>query len=280
MYFEELQTELGDEFKQYDNIFKTAEEIENDLEKINEKLFLFDTANAEIFSQQISGIEDKSELINLRNALELYKELYNVAKLFGYEELSNKFSLENISSLYNEVNNRINLINLKQNLQNAEDMSAVLNMALDEIDFNFRKISEKELVIADKFRDTLERTRKEMQRNLDPKDPEYVSLMEELQRLLSKKHIEELNADEMTQNISKLDRIRKAAERRNREDQMLTLKYENDPKFMRAHKRLKESPPPIATDPMLHKILLDLKHQIDVRILSNERVKNSKWING
>jgi len=186
------------------------------------------------------------------------------------------FSLENISSLYNEVNNRINLINLKHNLQNAEDMSAVLNMALDEIDFNFRKISEKELVIADRFRDSLERTRKEMQRNLDPQDPEYVSLMEELQRLLSKKHIEELNADEMTQNISDLDRIRNAAEKRNREDLMLTLKYENDPKFMRAHKRLKESPPPIAADLVLHKILLGLKHQIDGRILSNERLLNNE----
>lgn len=275
-YFEELQLELGDEFKQYDNIFKTAEEIEIDLRMINERLFLFDTKNAEIFSQQISSIEDKSELIDLRNALELYKELYNVVKLFGYEELSNKFSLENISSLYNEVNNRINLINLKHNLQNAEDMSAVLNMALDEIDFNFRKISEKELVIADRFRDSLERTRKEMQRNLDPQDPEYVSLMEELQRLLSKKHIEELNADEMTQNISDLDRIRNAAEKRNREDLMLTLKYENDPKFMRAHKRLKESPPPIAADLVLHKILLGLKHQIDGRILSNERLLNNE----
>ena len=91
-YFEELQLELGDEFKQYDNIFKTAKEIEIDLRMINERLFLFDTKNAEIFSQQISSIEDKSELIDLRNALELYKELYNVVKLFGYEELSNIFT--------------------------------------------------------------------------------------------------------------------------------------------------------------------------------------------
>lgn len=274
-YFDELQAELGDEFKQFDNIFKTAEEIEKDLENIAEKLFLYDTTNAEVFSQQISAMDDKKALIDLRHALELYKELFNIAKLFGYEELSDKFDLDKISSLYNEVNNRINLINLKQNLQNAEDMSAILNMALDEIDFQFKKISENELVIADKFRDSLERTRQEMQRNLDPKDPEYVSLMEELHRLLSKKHIEELNADEMTENIAELDRIRKATERRNREDQMLTAKYENDPKFMRTHKRLKEAPP-IATDPVMHKVLLDLKHQIDGRIVTNERLLNNE----
>ncbi len=275
-YFDELQAELGDEFKQYDNIFKTPEEIESDLKQIEDKLFLFDTTNAEVFSQQISALDDKAALLELRNALESYKELYNISKLFDYEELSDKFQLDNISALYNEVNNRINLINLKQSLQSAEDMSAILNTALDEIDFQFKKVSEDELVIADKFRDSLERTRREMQRNNDTKDPEYVTLLEELQRLLGKKHIEELNANEMTENIAELDRIRKAAEQRNLIDQMLTAKYENDTKFMRTHKRLKEAPQPIASDSILHRILLSLKHKIDNRILANERLLNNE----
>lgn len=275
-YFDELQAELGDEFKQYDNIFKTPEEIQKDLQLIAEKLFLFDTSNAEVFSQQISALDDKEALIELRYALQSYKELYNISKLFGYEELSDKFELDNISSLYNEVNNRINLINKKQSLENAEDMSAILNMALDEIDFQFKKVSESELVIADKFRDSLERTRREMQRNLDPKDPEYLTLLEELQRLLSKKHIEELTAEEMKANIEELDRIRKVAEQRNLVDQMLTSKYENDHKFMRTHKRLKETPPPLASDMVLHKMLLSLKHKIDGRILTNERILNNE----
>ena len=150
-YFDELQAELGDEFKQYDNIFKTQEEIQSDLQFISERLFLYNTDNAEVFSQQISALNDKGKLIELRHALELYKELYNTAKLFGYEELSDKFTLDNISTLYNEVSNRINLINLKQSLQNAEDMSAILNLALDEIEFHFKKVSESEMVIADKF---------------------------------------------------------------------------------------------------------------------------------
>lgn len=275
-YFDELQEELGDEFKQYDNIFKSSEEIQTDLQMISEKLFLFDTSNAEVFSQQISALDNKSALIELRHALELYKELFNSAKLFGYDELADKFDLNNISSLYNEVNNRINLINLKQSLQNAEDMGAILNLALDEIDFQFKKVSESELVIADKFRDSLERTRREMQRNLDPKDPVYVSLLEELQRLLSKKHIEELTAEELTANITELDRIRKAAEQRNLTDQMLMAKYENDPKFMRTHKRLTETPPPLASDTVLHKILLSLKHEIDKRVLANKRLLNNE----
>ena len=271
-YFDELQAELGDEFKQYDNIFKTPEEIQKDLRLISEKLFMFDTENAEVFSQQISALEDKTVLIELRHALELYKELFNIAKLFDYEELSDKFDLDNITALTNEVNNRINLINLKQSLQNAEDMSAILNLAMDEIDFQFKKISESELVIADKFRDSLERTRREMQRTLDPKDPEYITLLDELQRLLGKKHIEELTADEMTANITELDRIRKAARQRNLADQMLAAKYENDPKYMRTHKRLLETPPPLTSDSVLHRVLLSLKHNIDVRVFANEHL--------
>ncbi|WP_308638984.1 type I restriction endonuclease subunit R [Paenibacillus silvisoli] len=275
-YFEELQLELGDEFKQYDNIFKTPEEIESNLKLIAEKLFLFDTSNAEIFSQQISALDDKAVLTDLRNSLELYKELFNIAKLFGYDELGEKFDIINVGALYNEVSNRIDLINLKQNLQSGEDMSAILNMAMDQIEFQFKKVSESELVIADKFRDTLERTRKEMSRNLDPRDPEYVTLLDELKRLLSKKHIEELTAEEMAANIIELDRIRKKAEQRNLADKMLTVKYENDTKFMRTHKRLKETPPPLASDMVLHKVLLSLKHKIDGRLLYNERLLDNE----
>ena len=275
-YFDELQAELGDEFKQYDNIFKSPEDIENDLNSIHEKLFIYDTENAEIFSQQISEIDDKKQLLEIRHALELYKELYNIASLFGYEELNESFDLTKISALYSEVCNRINIINQKQVLAEAQDMSAILNLALDQIEFQFKKVAEHELIIADQFRDTLERTRKAVQATLDPKDPEYITLLEELQRLLSKKNIEELTADEMTENMAELDRIRKAAERMHHEDSMLAAKYEGDVKFMRTHKRLRETPPPIAGDVIVHKILLNLKHLVDEQVVSNSHLLDNE----
>ena len=68
-------------------------------------------------------------------------------------------------------------------------MSQILNMALDQIDFQFRKIKEEELIIADAFRDTLEKTRREIvDRCLDPKDPEYISLLDELNEYSRRKH--------------------------------------------------------------------------------------------
>ena len=39
-------------------------------------------------------------------------------------------------------------------------------------------------------------------------------------------------------------------------------------KFMRTHKRLKEVPPPIAGDVVLHEVLLGLKHRVDSQVLS------------
>ena len=70
-YFEELQSELGDEFEKYRNIFKSQEEIEQDLKSIQDKLFLYATDNAELFSQQITALDDKSELLSLRQ--DVYK---------------------------------------------------------------------------------------------------------------------------------------------------------------------------------------------------------------
>lgn len=89
-------------------------------------------------------------------------------------------------------------------------MSQILNMALDQIDFQFRKIKEEELIIADAFRDTLEKTRREIvDRCLDPKDPEYISLLDELKRVFKKKNIEELTADEMKQMMGNLNALKK-----------------------------------------------------------------------
>lgn len=275
-YFDELQAELGDAFRQYDNIFKTPEEIVADLESIKEKLFLYDTDNAEIFSQQISAIDDKKELLELRHVLETYRELFNVSKLFGYDEISEHFDLEKISALYNEVCNRIDILNQKQVLEDAQDMSAILNLALDQIEFHFKKVSENELVIADKFRETLDNTRKAVQGTLDPKDPEYITLLEELQRLLAKKNIEELTADEMTANMAELERIKKAAERLNHADNMLAAKYEGDVKYMRTHKRLRENPPPIANDIVINQILLGLKHRVDDQIIANSHLLDNE----
>lgn len=274
-YFEELQSELGDEFEKYRNIFKSQEEIEQDLKNIQDKLFLYATDNAELFSRQITALDDKSELLSLRQALDNYKELINIMKLFGYDELEKKFTLDRLRAMLTEVNNRISIINLKQNMQNSEDMTELLNTALDQIEFHFRKVSESELVIADQFQDVLEKTRREMERSLDPKDPEYASLLDELKRIFKKKNIEELTAEEMKEHIQDLERIRKAAAQQNLRDQMLCSKYGNDAKYMRTHKRLRASSFTMQTDSVIFDVLMGVKTTVDQKVLRNQRIMDN-----
>lgn len=87
---------------------------------------------------------DTNILLDLKKALEDYKTLHNLIRLFGYDDLYEHFDIDKSIQLLNEVNNRINIVNFKQNVQSSEDMSGVLNLALDQIDFQFRKISEEE----------------------------------------------------------------------------------------------------------------------------------------
>ena len=221
-YFEELQNELGDEVQNYSDIFKSKEDIESDLQNIKNQLFFYDIDNVVNFINQINEIDEKGTLLDLKKALEDYKTLSNLIRLFGYDELAEHFDIAKSIQLLNEVNNRISIINFKRNMQDAEDMSGVLNMALDQIDFQFRKISEEELVIADVFRNALEKTRRELvERCLDPKDPEYISLLDELKRIFKKKNIEELTADEMKKMTEELDMLRKR--QRNATEKMLCL---------------------------------------------------------
>ena len=276
-YFDELQSELGDEVQNYSNIFKSKEDIEKDLKDVKNQLFLYYTSNVVSFINQISEIDDKKQLLNLRQALENYKAMYNLIRLYGYEDLYTHFNVENAIKCLNEVNNRISIINLKNSIDSSEDMSQILNMALDQIDFQFRKIKEEELIIADAFRDTLEKTRREIvDRCLDPKDPEYISLLDELKRVFKKKNIEELTADEMKQMMGNLNALKKKAEKRNLADRMLAAKYSGDVKYMRTHKRIMNSPPPITDAVTIHRILMTVKSKADDQIAHNENILDNE----
>ena len=274
-YFEELQSELGDEFANYANIFKDKEEIEKDITELKNKLFMFDTENLENFTKQINELP-KQELYDIRKSLENYKILYNLVKMYGYEDLTDKIDISKVSRLLSEVSNRINILNLTENINNSENITGLLNMALDKIDFNFRKISESELVIADKYRENLERTRVELERNFDKKDPEFISLYEELKRIFSKKNIEELTSEEMQNSILELEKLRERIKQRNSKDEMLVLKYENDIKFMRIHKRIKESNINNISDIILNQMLLEIKHKVDEILVKNYKLMDNE----
>ncbi len=75
----------------------------------------------------------------------------------------------------------------------------LLNVALENVLFMFRKVSEEELIIADQLKDILRKTREALGGNFDQKDPEFISLYDELKRLFDKKNLDEISQEEMKQ---------------------------------------------------------------------------------
>lgn len=276
-YFKELQQELGNEVENYSNLFKSAEEIEAEIQQIRENLFLYNFNNLEEFQQIISKIKDRKEIADLKKNLENLKNLYNIIKIMGFHELHDQFSFDKVNKLLKEVNNRIDIINLRDRLEQAGDSTMLLNLALEKMQFSFKKINEHELQIADKFRDQLERTRKELERNFDKKDPRFITLYEELRRLFKKKHIEELTSQEMDDAVKRLKLIFDQANDLNQMDEMLASKYEHDAKYAKAHKRMIGQHAEIFNSEIkLNDALLEIKHKVDAMISDNHDVLNNQ----
>lgn len=275
-YFEELQLELGNEIETYSNLFKTKEEIEEEIEDIKEKLFHYDLNNAEIFSQQISQIEDRKKVLDIKKALENARNLYNVIRVYGHFDLLEIIDFKKLNQLYDEVVRHLELLNLKETLQNSVDTTNLLNVALENVMFMFRKISEDEIVIADQLKDILRKTREALGGNFDKRDPEFVSLYDELKRLFEKRNLDEISQEEMKQNIGSLQQIFDKITELNRRNNLLKTKYENDAKYARVHKRILEKGNISKRESQIFDSLLDIKRQTDNKVLINEKLLDNE----
>ena len=258
-YFKELQQELGEDFKTYSNIFLSQEEIEKCIKAIENELFEYDSENIEIFSQQINELE-KKELIELKKIMITYKDLYNVIKAFGYNDLLEKIKIDKISKMVREVERRIDIINLT-NKEN-QDTASMLNVVLANIDFNFRKISEEELVIADKYKQKFDEVRKEFLINIDKDDKKYILLFREYNNLFTAINFEDLTVADMNNNTVKLDELMKKIHSLNESNNRLLVKYSGDEKYVKIHKRVLERIPEI-NQIDLYEMLTNLKNEID-----------------
>lgn len=278
-YFNELQNELGDEMQHYSNLFKTKSEIESDIQSIKEVLFHYDTVNAEVFSQQISQINDRGVILQLAKALNTAKELYNLIRLSGNYELLDKLDFHKLTILSREANNRLALINTREALENNVDTSNLLNVALEDVIFAFTKVKEEEMILADQLKDILQRTREMLGGNFDPNDPVFVSLREELERLFKKKNLSEVTKEEMEKNIKELQKIYDQAKELERRNQLLKAKYDNDAKYARLHKRLMEKDPLTDSESKLFEALQSLKKEVDAQILQNSNMlENDSYV--
>lgn len=275
-YFNELQEELGDEMVHYDNLFKSPEEIKTEMEEIKEILFHFDTLNSENFSQQISQINDRKEMLKITQALNSARNLYNLIRLSGNYDLLEKLDFQKFTELARVANERLALINAKEALENNASDTNLLNLALEDILFAFVKIKEEEMILADELKNILQKTRESLGGNFDPADPVFITLKEELERLFKKKNLSEVTKEEMEANIKALEHIYERAKELERKNQLMRAKYANDEKYARIHKRLMEKDPLTDKESKLFEALENLKKVIDINILQNSKMLDNE----
>ena len=271
-YFDELQAELGDEMEFYSDLFKSKEEIEKEIAEIKDILFYYNTTNAELFSQQITQIQDREKVLLIKKALGNAKSLYNLIRLFGHFDLLEKIDFKKLAQLYRETENHLALLNTQEALKNNIDNTNLLNVALEDVLFHFTKISEEELILADELKDTLRKTRETLAVNFDKKDPEFVSLYEELKRLFDKKNLDEITQEEMKQNIGALLKIYEKIKELNRQNNLLKDKYDSDPKYARIHKRLVEKGALSQKESQIFDALKSVKREADLQVIQNTKL--------
>ena len=278
-YFKELQSELGDEIEHFSNLFKSQQEVEQEVREIKDVLFHFDTKNAEVFSDQITQIDSRGEMLKITHALNNAKSLYNLIRLSGDYEMLEKLDFQMLNVLSREANNRLALINTKEALESNLDSTNLLNVALEDVIFAFTKIKEEEMVLADELKSTLQKTREGLGGNFDPQDPEFVSLKEELERLFKKKNLTEVSKEQMESNIKALNDIYNKSKELERKNQLLKAKYDNDEKYARLHKRLMEKDPLTNSESKLFDALKGLKAEVDNQIQQNAKMlENENFI--
>ncbi|WP_367388990.1 type I restriction endonuclease subunit R [Lewinella sp. LCG006] len=271
-YFDELQDELGDEMQHYSDLFLSAQEIETQIKEIEDAIFDFTTNNAAVFSQQISEINDRSQMLELTRALNQAKSLYNLIRLSGNYELLEKLDFRKLTILARLANDRLQLINTRDALENQVDNTNLLNMALEEVLFAFTKVGEAEMVLADELKNILQKTREALAGSMDPKDPEIVSLRAELERLFRKKNLSEITREDMEANIADLTKLYARTREQERKDQLLRAKYDYDAKYARVHKRILEKGDPAASKSQLLAALSGLKEAVDTNVQQNPRL--------
>lgn len=279
-YFDELQSELGDEMQHYSQLFKSQDEIKQEIEHIKDVLFRFDTDNLEEFCNQISQIQDRDTVLALKKALADARSLYNLIRLQGEYDFLDDLDFAKINVLYRETSNHLDLLNLKNDLESGKDTTNLLNRALEDVIFKFVKIGEEELVLADKLKNTLRQTREALASNFDQQDPQFISLKEELERLFKKKNLSEVTQDEMVANIDALNKIHDRVKELNRQNNQLRQKYLGDAKYTRIHKRLKErqqSQSDISeSERKIFAALAGVKQDADEQVLNNSQVLDNE----
>ena len=266
----------------FNQVIEDPDAIIQQMQEVQQVLFNYTTDNAEIFSSEISTIEDKQELLKLKKILVAARDCCNLVRTFGDDELKAVFAqmeLTKLPMLISEVQHHIDNINQKELFSNDDTTKILVNEAMEDITFNFSKISEEELKIVggkDEVTEKYRRTVRAFTANIDPDDPEYITLQEAFVQRFKEHGFTPKSVTEIEEQGKELDEILKKLNELQQRNSALLKKYNGDAKFARVHKRIREEnqirkvshEAPIVSefDMQIMSVLLSIKQNIDQKV--------------
>ncbi len=266
----------------FTQVLVSKEEIIEQMKEIRQILFDYSCHNAEDFSTEISTLEDKQALLDLKHALVSAKDMANLVRTFGDDDLRAKFAeveITKLPELLSEVQHRINIINQKEAFYTNAETKLLINEAMLDIEFNFAKIGQEELRLVAggvELKEKWQRTITAFTQNDDQEDPEFISLRDAFAERFKEHGFVIDTIAKFNEEAQALDEVVKRLQDIQKRNTALIKKYNGDVKFARVHKRIREvnlersqaKKPPMFSfrDEEIMVILKMIKSDIDGRV--------------
>lgn len=230
----------------FTQVIEDKEEILNQMKKVRQTLFNYTYDNAEEFSSEISTEEDKAVLLDLKQALESAKNMANIVRTFGDDEMKEQFAkleITKLPQLLSEVQRRIGIINQKEAFSIGDETKTLINEAMMDIEFTFSKIGQEEMRLISgsvELKEKWQRTIASFTQNFDQDDPEFISLREAFMERFKEHGFVIDTIAKFNEETQALDEIIGRLQDLQKRNNVLLKKYNGDEKFARVHKRIRE----------------------------------------
>ncbi len=240
------ETGDGNATDTFTQVIEDKDEIVAQMKKVRQTLFDYSYDNAEEFSSEISTEEDKAALLDLKQALESAKNMANLVRTFGDEDMKEQFAkleITKLPQLLSEVQRRIGIINQKEAFSIGDETKTLINEAMMDIEFTFSKIGQEEMRLISggaELKEKWQRTIASFTQNFDQDDPEFMSLRDAFMERFKEHGFVIDSIAKFNEETQALDEIITRLQDLQKRNNALVKKYKGDEKFARVHKRIRE----------------------------------------
>lgn len=278
----------------FSQVIEDPEELIRQMRDVRQTLFDYTTNNVEEFSSEISSIEDKQVLLDLKKTLISAKDCANIVRTFGDDDLKEAFGkleITRLPDMLKEVQHHIDIINQKEAFAVSDETKQLVNEAMQDIRFNFSKIGEEEMKMIAGGRELQDKWSvaiRKFTEDTDPDDPEYITLRDAFMQRFKEHGFVVDSIAKFNQESKELDEIIERLVKLQESNNRLLKKYNGDTKFANVHKRIREENKRRFAehkaaifsyyDDNIVAILTDIKSEIDQKVYDrNDILKKDEY---